>query len=43
MGQFFGSAVTHTLQKILGVAHDLFIWRFHSVMVIHTHFLDERL
>ena len=38
MGQFFGSAVIHTEQKIWRVALGLFIWRFHRVMVIHTHF-----
>ena len=37
-GSIFGSAVTHTLQKICGVTPGLFIWSFHWVMVIHTYF-----
>ena len=41
MGQFFGSTVTHTLQKIWGVAPGLFIWTFHWVTVIHIHFLQK--
>ena len=42
-GSIFGSAVTHTLQKIWGVAPGLLIWSFHWVMVIHAYFLHKRL
>ena len=43
MGQFFGFAVTHTSQKIWGVAPGLFIWSFHWVIVIISYFLHKRL
>ena len=36
MGQFFGSAITHTLQKILGVAPSLFIFEVFTGLWLST-------